>query len=91
LPDCANKRMHNSMLARTNINTNDRTRNRIVLPPGMLLHPVACGDHDAGKNCEAAGRKDPFAVFRGPGRSATLKTGFASREDEDLQESPFVK
>jgi hypothetical protein len=49
------------------------------------------GNHDAGKNDEAARRKDPLAVLRGPRRTARLKTGFASREDEDLQESPFVK
>jgi hypothetical protein len=49
------------------------------------------GNHDAGKNNEAAGRKDPLAVLRSPGGSARLKTGFASREDKDLQESPVIK
>jgi hypothetical protein len=29
-PDCANKRKHNGMFARTSNNTNDRTKNRIA-------------------------------------------------------------
>jgi hypothetical protein len=36
-------------------NTSDRTKNRIFLPPKTLLHPIAYGDRDAGKDDEAAG------------------------------------
>ena len=35
-----------------------------VVAPDRIL-----GDRDAGKNDEAAGRKDPLAVIRGPGQS----------------------